>query len=124
MFSRVIIVMTNSTSSTDCEPCPTNEISAPVSQPMYIFMPGGQFKYNPMILGPFVLCCLAIRSSTKHGANILQTDVMRASQKHYICNIVWHANTRAEQISDTVYFKHKYTYNSTLTLQKTKLSNQ
>ena len=78
----------------------------------------GQFDFNATPLAPLG-CPVQLylkphrrKSWAKHAADGWYLGV---SLKHYRCHIIWNKETQAERISDTVFFKHKYITQPTLT---------
>ena len=78
----------------------------------------GQFDFNVTPLAPLG-CPVQLylkphrrKSWAKHAADGWYLGV---SLKHYRCHRVWNKETQAERISDTVFFKHKYITQPTLT---------
>ena len=85
----------------------------------YTFM-HDQFNYNAMSLGPLG-CTVQLyvkphRQKTwgEHSNNGWYIGTL---PKHYRCHQIWNQKTKAERISDTVFFKHKYLTQPTLSFE-------
>jgi hypothetical protein len=71
----------------------------------------GPFDYNLMPLAPMG-CAVQMHESTNRRTTWAENSIngwyLRTSPEHYWCNVIHMKKTRSEQISDTVWFKHKY----------------
>ena len=78
----------------------------------------GHFDYNATPLAPLgcqVQLYLKPHRRTSWGKHASQGWYLGAALQHYRCHRVWNKETKAERISDTVFFKHKYITQPTLT---------
>ena len=78
----------------------------------------GQFNYDAMPLAPMgcaVQLYLKPHRRKTWGKHSVDGWYLGASDKHYRCHKVWNVETKAERVSDTVFFKHKYITQPTLT---------
>ena len=82
----------------------------------------GTFDYNKMPLAPMG-CAVQIHENCERrrswAANSSDGWYLRTSPEHYRCHVIYCKNTRSEQISDTIPFKHKYITEPTLTPEDT-----
>lgn len=89
---------------------PSN-VSPNVSAYMYA---NGKYDYNAQPLAPLG-CAVLIHETpdNRHTWDAHARDgwYIGTSTEHYHNHIVWCRDTRAERISDTVWFKHKYLTN-------------
>ena len=71
----------------------------------------GPFDYNAMPLSPMG-CTLQIYESTNRrttwAENSIEGWYLPTSPEHYRCHVIHVKKTRSEQLTDTVWFKHKY----------------
>ena len=71
----------------------------------------GQFDYDRMPLAPMG-CAVQFHIKPKRrkswGEHSEDGWYLRTSPEHYRCHIVYVKKTKAKRVSDTVYFKHKY----------------
>jgi hypothetical protein len=76
----------------------------------YQFM-HGEFDYNKMPLAPLG-CAVQMHESTNiqrtWNVHSLNGWYLGTSNKHYWCHTIYCTKTRAERISDTVFFQHRY----------------
>ena len=78
----------------------------------------GQFDYNRMPLAPLG-CAVQFHIKPKNrktwGEHSMDGWYVRTSPEHYRCHEIYVKATRQTRISDTVYFKHKYITQPTVT---------
>ncbi len=78
----------------------------------------GNFDYNKMPLGPLG-CAVEVHESTNRrrtwDPRTITGWYVGTSNEHYRCHKVFCKRTRAERISDTVWFKHRYITQPTIT---------
>jgi hypothetical protein len=71
----------------------------------------GPFDYNAMPLAPMG-CAVPMHESTNRRTTWVENSIngwyLRTSPEHYRCHVIHMKKTRNEQISDMVWFKHKY----------------
>ncbi len=73
-----------------------------------------KFDYNKMPLAPMG-CAVQVHVSPNRrltwAEHALDGWYLRTSEEHYRCHVVFVKKTRAERISDTVFFQHRYITN-------------
>ncbi len=78
----------------------------------------GQFDYNRMPLAP-IGCAVQLHEKPKRrktfGEHSVDGFYIYTSPDHYRCSVIFVKKTRQCRISDTVYFKHKYLTQPTVT---------
>ncbi len=87
--------------------CPSNVV-AKVSEYAYVH---GQFNYDTMplaLMGCVVQLYLKPHQQKSWNKHSSDGWYIGTSEKHYQWHKVWNVETKAERISDTVFFKHKY----------------
>jgi len=93
---------------------PSN-VASKVSAYAYVH---GEFDYNEMPLAPMG-CAVQVYETPHRRKTWAEHSVdeyyVGASPKHYRCHEVWVVKTKSERISETVFFKHKYITQPTLT---------
>ena len=80
----------------------------------------GQFDYNAMPLAPLgcaVQLYLKPHRRKSWGQHANDGWYIGTSPKHYRCHQIWNQKTKAERICDTVFFKHKYLTQPTLSVE-------
>ena len=78
----------------------------------------GQFDYDRVSLAPMgcaVQCHIRPKQRKSWGDHSLDGWYIGTSPKHYRCHIIFIKATRSKCILDTVFFKHKYITQSTVT---------
>jgi hypothetical protein len=78
----------------------------------------GNFDYNKMPLAPMGCAVQLHKSSEKQGTwaeNTTDRWYIQTSPEHYCCHKIHVKKTNRERVSDTVFFKHKYIMQPTLT---------
>jgi hypothetical protein len=78
----------------------------------------GQFDYNAMPLAPLGCAVQMHKAPTKRGTwaeNTTDGWYIQTSPEHYRCHKIYTKKTRSMRISDTVWFKHKYITQPTIT---------
>ena len=96
-----------------------SNVAPTVSAYQYIH---GTFDYNKMPLAPMGCAVQVHETNERRGtwaANSTDGWYLRTSPEHYRCHIIYAKNTRSERVSDTVFFKHKYITEPTLTPEDT-----
>ena len=72
----------------------------------------GPFDYNAMPLAPMLGCTVQIYESTNRRTTWAENSIkgwyLHTSPEHYRCHVMHVKKMRSEQITDTVWFKHKY----------------
>ncbi len=85
-----------------------SNVAPTVSAYAYI---NGSFDYNAMPLAPMG-CAVQMHESTNRRTTWAENSIngwyLHTSPEHYWCHIIHMKKTRSEQISDMVWFKHKY----------------
>jgi hypothetical protein len=86
------------------------QAKADLSMSAYQFM-HGEFGYNKMPLAPLG-CAVQIHESTNRqktwDVHLLNGWYLGTSDKHYPCYTIYCTKTRANRISDTVFFQYCY----------------
>jgi hypothetical protein len=76
----------------------------------YQFM-HGEFDYNKMPLAPLG-CAVQMHESTNRqrtwNVHSLNGWYLGTSDEHYWCHTIYCTETRAERISNTIFFQHRY----------------
>ena len=78
----------------------------------------GQFNYDAMPLAPMgcaVQLYIKPHRRKTWGAHSVDGWYLGTSVKHYRCHRIWNVETKAERISNTAFFKHKYITQPSLT---------
>lgn len=78
----------------------------------------GSFDYNKTPLAPLGCAVQIYESNTRRGTWAEHSSngwYIGTSMEHYRCHIIYVKKTRSESISDTVFFKHKYITQPTVT---------
>ena len=78
----------------------------------------GHFDFNATPLAPLgcqVQMYLKPHRRTSWGKHASTGWYLGAALQHYRCHRIWNKETKAERVSDTVFFKHKYITEPTLT---------
>jgi hypothetical protein len=78
----------------------------------------GPFDYNKMPLAPIGCAVQIHKSSEQQGtwvANTIDGWYLQTSPEHYQCHQICVKKTKSERISDTVFFKHRYLTQPTVT---------
>jgi hypothetical protein len=78
----------------------------------------GPFEYNTMPLTPLGCAVQMHEAPTKRATwaeNAVDGWYIQTSPEHYRCHIIYAKQTRSTRISDTVWFKHKYITQPTVT---------
>ena len=71
----------------------------------------GTFNFNTTPLAPLgcqVQMYLKPHRQTSWGKHASAGWYLGAALQHYRCHRIWNKETKAERVSDTVFFKHKY----------------
>ncbi len=79
----------------------------------------GNFNYNKMPLAPMGCAVQLHKSSERKGKwaeNTTNGWYIQISPEHYHCHKIHVKKTNSKRVSDTVFFKHKYITQPTLTL--------
>ncbi len=78
----------------------------------------GQFGYNTMPLAPLGCAVQMHKAPTKRGTwaeNSINRWYTQTSPEHYRCHVIYTKKTKSMRISDTVWFKHKFITQPTVT---------
>jgi hypothetical protein len=78
----------------------------------------GQFDYNTMPLAPLGCTVQMHEAPTKQGTwaeNSIDGWYIQTSPEHYRCHVIYTKKTKSMRISDTVWFKHKFITQPTVT---------
>jgi hypothetical protein len=78
----------------------------------------GPFDYNKMPLVPMRCAVQIHKSSERRGTWVAITIngwYLQTSPEHYLCHQIYVKKTKSERISDTVFFKHRYLTQPTVT---------
>ncbi len=79
----------------------------------------GPIAYDKMPLAPMGCAVQIHKSSEQQGtwaANIIDGWYLQISPEHYQCHQIYVNKTESKRISDTVFFKHRYLTQLTVTL--------
>jgi hypothetical protein len=92
-----------------------SDVAPTVSAYQYVH---GNFDYNKMPLAPLGCAVQLFKSRDQQGTwaeHATNGWYIGTSTEHYQCHRIYVKKTRSERISDTVFFKHKYITQPTLT---------